>query len=73
MQHGEALREDMNHIEAWLIRRALEQHGGRRTATERKLGITREGLASAASVIVNPPDLRRIFGGGGFGGRPRGP
>ncbi len=28
----------------WLIRRTLEQHGGRRTATARKLGITREGL-----------------------------
>ncbi len=41
---GDTLRDNMNRIEAWLIRRALEQHGGRRTATARKLGITREGL-----------------------------
>ncbi len=34
----------MNRIEAWLIRRALEQHGQRRTDTAKKLGITREGL-----------------------------
>jgi len=34
----------MNRIEAWLIRRALEQHAGRRAASARKLGITREGL-----------------------------
>ena len=27
----------------------------------------------AASVIVNPPDGAGIFGGGGFGGRPRNP
>jgi transcriptional regulator with PAS, ATPase and Fis domain len=41
---GDTLRDNMNRIEAWLIRRALEQHGQRRTATARKLGITREGL-----------------------------
>ncbi len=41
---GETLRENMNRIEAWLIRRALEQHAGRRAATARKMGITREGL-----------------------------
>jgi transcriptional regulator with PAS, ATPase and Fis domain len=41
---GEPLRENMNRIEAWLIRRTLEQLGGRRAATARKLGITREGL-----------------------------
>ena len=29
--------------------------------------------AAAASVIVNPPDLAGIFGGGGFGRRPSGP
>ncbi len=37
-------RANMNRIEAWLIRRALEQHGQRRTDTAKKLGITREGL-----------------------------
>jgi Nif-specific regulatory protein len=41
---GDTLRDNMNRIESWLIRRALEQHGGRRTAAARKLGITREGL-----------------------------
>jgi len=41
---GDTLRDNMQRIESWLIRRALEQHGGRRTATARKLGITREGL-----------------------------
>jgi transcriptional regulator with PAS, ATPase and Fis domain len=41
---GESLRDNMNRIEAWLIRRALEQHAGRRAASARKLGITREGL-----------------------------
>ena len=41
---GDTLRDNMNRIESWLIRRALEQHGNRRTATARKLGITREGL-----------------------------
>ncbi|MEE2673038.1 MAG: sigma 54-interacting transcriptional regulator [Myxococcota bacterium] len=41
---GDSLRDNMNRIEAWLIRRALEQHGGRRAASARKLGITREGL-----------------------------
>ncbi len=41
---GDTLRANMNRIEAWLIRRALEQHGQRRTDTAKKLGITREGL-----------------------------
>ena len=44
VRSGETLRENMNRIEAWLIRRSLEQHAGRRAATARKLGITREGL-----------------------------
>jgi transcriptional regulator of acetoin/glycerol metabolism len=30
-------------LEVWLIRR-LDAHGGRRAATARSLGITREGL-----------------------------
>ena len=34
----------MNRVEAWYIRRALAEAGGRRTVTARKLGITREGL-----------------------------
>ena len=40
----ETLRDNLESIEAWLIRRALSHHGGRRAATARKLGITREGL-----------------------------
>jgi DNA-binding NtrC family response regulator len=34
----------MHRVEAWMIRQSLEQHGGRRAATARTLGITREGL-----------------------------
>ena len=41
---GENLRETLGRIETWLLRRALEAHAGRRTATARALGITREGL-----------------------------
>ena len=40
----ETLRDNLDSIEAWLIRRALAHQGGRRAATARKLGITREGL-----------------------------
>jgi len=40
----EPLRETLARIEAWLIRQALDAHGGRRAATARRLGITREGL-----------------------------
>ena len=40
----EPLRCTLARIEAWLIRRALDEHGGRRAATARTLGITREGL-----------------------------
>ena len=41
---GESLHASLCSIEAWLIRRALENNGGRRAATARKLGVTREGL-----------------------------
>ncbi|MEE8582058.1 MAG: sigma 54-interacting transcriptional regulator, partial [Myxococcota bacterium] len=41
---GETLRESMARVEAWLIRRTLEQNGGRRAASARQLGVTREGL-----------------------------
>ena len=41
---GETLREALQRIEALLIRRALDAHGGRRAVTARSLGITREGL-----------------------------
>ena len=44
VRNQETLRENMSRIEAWLIRRSLEQHDGRRAATARKLGVTREGL-----------------------------
>ncbi len=39
-----SLRETLARIEAWLIRRALDAHGGRRAETARHLAITREGL-----------------------------
>jgi DNA-binding NtrC family response regulator len=38
------LRDAMARVEAWYIRRALHEADGRRTATARRLGITREGL-----------------------------
>jgi len=41
---AETLRAQVTRLEAWLVRRALAAHGGRRTATARTLGITREGL-----------------------------
>jgi transcriptional regulator with PAS, ATPase and Fis domain len=40
----DTLRAQMVRLEAWLLRRALDAHGGRRAATARTLGITREGL-----------------------------
>jgi transcriptional regulator with PAS, ATPase and Fis domain len=43
-EDGETLRATMARIEAWLLRRALAAHGGRRAETARRLGITREGL-----------------------------
>jgi transcriptional regulator with PAS, ATPase and Fis domain len=41
---GETLRESLDRVEAWLIRRALDAHGGRRAETARRLAVTREGL-----------------------------
>jgi len=41
---SEDLRQTMARFEAWVLRRALDQHGGRRIATARALGITREAL-----------------------------
>ncbi|MFQ5418617.1 MAG: sigma 54-interacting transcriptional regulator [Myxococcota bacterium] len=41
---GETLRESVQRFETVVIRRALADHGGRRAATARALGITREGL-----------------------------
>jgi transcriptional regulator with PAS, ATPase and Fis domain len=41
---GETLRETMRRLEVWVLRRALERHRGRRVATARALGITREAL-----------------------------
>jgi DNA-binding NtrC family response regulator len=41
---AEDLRQTMARFEAWVLRRALEQHAGRRIATARALGITREAL-----------------------------
>ena len=41
---GATLRESLDRIEAWLIRRELDAHGGRRAETARRLAITREGL-----------------------------
>ncbi len=44
LQPGESLRESLDRVEAWLIRRELDAHGGRRAETARHLAITREGL-----------------------------
>jgi len=44
LQPGDTLRETLARVEAYLIRRALDSHEGRRAATARSLGITREGL-----------------------------
>ena len=44
LRAGETLRETLERIEAWLIRRSLEANQQRRTQTAKKLGITREGL-----------------------------
>ena len=44
VRKGEALSQTLERIEAWLVRRALHDHGNRRAATARTLGITREGL-----------------------------
>jgi len=38
------LSDTLARVEAWLVRRALEDHDGRRTQTARHLGLTREGL-----------------------------
>ena len=38
------LRENLDRVEAWLIRDALDRQGGHRSATARALGLTREGL-----------------------------
>ncbi|MBK7949057.1 MAG: sigma 54-interacting transcriptional regulator [Deltaproteobacteria bacterium] len=40
----ETLRQAVERVEAWLIRRALANNGGRKTSTARRLGLTREGL-----------------------------
>jgi len=40
----ESLRQAVERVEAWLIRRALANNGGRKTSTARRLGLTREGL-----------------------------
>lgn len=40
----ETLREALERVEAWMIRRALSHNDGRKTQTAKKLGLTREGL-----------------------------
>jgi DNA-binding NtrC family response regulator len=44
LRAGDTLRDTLGRVEAWIIRRALEDQGGRRAATARRLGVTREGL-----------------------------
>ena len=44
VHEGEPLRESLDRVEAWLLRRSLDQHGGRKAITARALGLTREGL-----------------------------
>jgi Nif-specific regulatory protein len=41
---GDSLRDNLHRVEAWMIRRTLEEQGGHRTATARELGITRAGI-----------------------------
>jgi transcriptional regulator with PAS, ATPase and Fis domain len=41
---GETLRETLERVETWILRRSLESHAGRRAETARTLGLTREGL-----------------------------
>jgi two-component system NtrC family response regulator len=41
---AETLRETMARLESWVLRGALERHAGKRIATARSLGITRECL-----------------------------
>ena len=41
---SERLRETMARLESWVLHRALDRHAGRRIATARSLGITRECL-----------------------------
>ena len=40
----ETLRQALDRIECWLLRRALTNNDGRKSLTARKLGLTREGL-----------------------------
>jgi transcriptional regulator with PAS, ATPase and Fis domain len=40
----ETLREALERVEGWLLRRALANNGGRKAHTARRLGLTREGL-----------------------------
>ncbi|MHC4066782.1 MAG: helix-turn-helix domain-containing protein [Planctomycetota bacterium] len=44
LRPGDTPRETLIRVEAWIIRRGLDFSGGRRAATARSLGITREGL-----------------------------
>ena len=41
---NESLKQALDRVEAWIIRRALANNGGRKARTARKLGLTREGL-----------------------------
>jgi len=40
----ETLKEALERVEAWMIRRSLANNAGRKARTARKLGLTREGL-----------------------------
>lgn len=40
----ETLREALDRVEGWLLRRALANNGGRKARTAKRLGLTREGL-----------------------------
>jgi DNA-binding NtrC family response regulator len=42
---NETLRQALDRVETWMIRRALTNNGGRWERTARKLGVTREGLS----------------------------
>jgi transcriptional regulator with PAS, ATPase and Fis domain len=40
----ESLKEALDRVETWLLRRALANNGGRKARTAQRLGLTREGL-----------------------------
>ena len=61
VEPGESLREALDRVEAWMIRRALAAHQGRRAATARCLRLTREGLYKKRLFCVSCGSFPTIF------------